>query len=95
MIYIVVASFFAADIFLTTLSIAGCGADQCDYTLQSNTVNVFLLFDAVVLLAVVALGLIRLRRGQSTWWLPAGGIVLVLIGAVIAHQVSHIALPVP
>lgn len=94
-IYIVVALFFAADIFLTTLSIAGCGTDQCDYTLQSNTVNVFLLFDAAVLLAVFALGLIRLRRGQSTWWLPAGGIVLVLIGAAIAHQVSHIALPVP
>jgi hypothetical protein len=94
-IHIVVALFFAADIFLTTLSIAGCGSDQCDYTLQSNTVNSFLLFDAAVLLAVFVLGLIRLRQGQSTWWLPAGGIALVLIGAAIAHQVSHIALPVP
>lgn len=94
-IHILVALFFAADIFLTSLSVAGCGPDQCDYTLQWNTVQAFLVFDAVVLLAVFVLGLIRLRRGRSTWWLPAGGIALVLIGAAIAHQVSHIALPVP
>ncbi|MFK3676856.1 hypothetical protein ACI2IP_03960 [Microbacterium sp. NPDC090218] len=94
-IHIIVALFFAADVWLTTLSIAGCGTDQCDDTLQSNTVNAFLLFDVVVLLAVFVLGLIRRGRGRSTWWLPAGGIALVLIGAAIAHQVSDIALPVP
>lgn len=94
-IFLVVAPFSGAEIWLTSLSVAGCGPDQCDYTLQWNTVQAFLVFDAVVVIAVVVLGLIRRHRGARTWWIPGGGIALVLIGAAVAFQVSNIALPVP
>jgi len=94
-VFVVAALFFAAAIWLTSLSVAGCGPDQCDYTLQWNTVQVFLVFDAVVLIGVVVVGLIRRSRGAATWWIPGGGLVLVVIGAAVAFQVSNIALPVP
>lgn len=94
-IFIVWALYSAASVFMSTLSIAGCGSVPCDYELQLLTVNTFLAVDAVLVIGLSVLFTILQYRDLRSWWVPATGILITFIAWVVAHELSRIALFLP
>lgn len=90
-VYIAASLWFAATVYLTTLSIAGCGT-SCNFDLQSWTVNTFLLIDLLLAAATATVYIRRRRSGLTAWWIPAGGIAFIGLAALIALLLSRVAL---
>lgn len=86
----VVAGIAWISVWLRQLEAPGC-AQECNGELLLRTIDIT---GWTILGVVVAstIGTITLRRHRWVWSIPTGGLVIVLIGAVIAHQLCSQAL---
>ena len=66
-------------------------APSCDYALLYNSTITF-AWVAFTLVTAVAVALVLARSRRSQWMFPVAGVVLTLIGAVVANHLSDIAL---
>ncbi|WP_226533131.1 hypothetical protein [Microbacterium paraoxydans] len=84
-----VAGALIAFVYFKRIYIPQCDL-QCNFVLLDATGNIFAIF---AVLLFVAVGVLQLTLpGPSRWWLPAGGITLTVVGAIVANYVSENAL---
>lgn len=91
-IFIAMSLLLPCCLFVLHLGAAGCG-ETCDSTTTWWTPLTFFAFDGILFAAVMPLYLLRAKRWERTWWIPAGGILLLAVGALIAYLVIRIAIP--
>jgi hypothetical protein len=90
-----VSLFAVAVTFLDGLSVGPC-VSTCDYDLKWFA---FALTPVVALTAfvvvIVGLGVLRFRRSHLlTWWIPAAGLVVVMVALFISRNAADIAMRV-
>ena len=86
---IVVAGVASALVWFREISIPHC-SQSCDFELLSQTSVVFGVI-AVGLVVVAGAGLVLVRSFSWSWAIPAVGIVVTLVGAIIANHLSDVA----
>lgn len=89
-ILILLALISAFAVWFRAMSIPHCG-QRCDFTTLYWTPIVFVIFAAVVIIAVMVLSWVFSSRRRA-WWIPLGGIVVTLAAAQVAQVVSDRAL---
>jgi len=82
-----VATFF---VWFRAISTPHC-APNCDFALLYNSTITF-AWVAFTLVTAVAVALVLARSRPSQWMFPIAGMVLTLIGALVANYLSDIAL---
>ena len=98
-VQMLVAAIASLYIFLQRMGVAGCGA-ECNYTLLKLAGDGFFVVAVVLTAATGAFLLVlpRRRRGNARGrdtWIPALGIGLVLVSAVVASLLIDAAIDVP
>ncbi|MBG6060069.1 hypothetical protein RCH16_003526 [Cryobacterium sp. MP_M5] len=73
-------------------NVDACGFSRhCDFDLLTRSVFVTpLAAVGALLIEGVAVALL-VRRGSRIWWVPAVGIVVVIVGYVVAHVLNAVA----
>lgn len=79
-----------ATIWLRQLEVPGCG-QECNGELLLRTIEVS-GWAALAIVVVSTAAVVALGRQRWVWTLPVVGLVTILIGAAIAHQLCNLAL---
>ena len=77
-------------VYLLRISIPHCG-DQCDFSGIQRTCEFYVWSTVAVVLLSGAL-LVLARRARFSWLIPSAGIVLVVVGAVVATHITNLAM---
>lgn len=90
-IHLLISVASAIIIWARIFEVAGC-SDQCDYPLVGSSTRTYWWMDLLV--SIVAVGsYIHFRtRIRRSWIIPSSGILLVLVGFLIANNVLNGAL---
>ena len=91
-VFIALSVLLPSYLFVLHLGAAGCG-ETCDGTTTWWTTLIFFVFDGILFAAVMPLYILRAKRWERGWWIPAGGILALTIGALFSYVVIRIAIP--
>lgn len=90
-IYGLLVLFFALDVWLRIFGADQCG-DACRGDLLNNTVGIFVAAEMLLFVILIAPFVLLRTRSKPSWWIPAAGIAVTLIGVNIAYAQIAIAL---
>ncbi len=80
----------SVSVWFRVISIPHCGL-ACDGALLTTTSSAY-AWSCAAVVAAATISLVLLRGWWHRWIIPSGAIVAVVVGAVIAHHLSDIAL---
>jgi hypothetical protein len=78
--------------FMEQFNVDACGFSRhCDFDLLTRSAFVTPLAAVGALLVEGVAVTLLVRRGSRIWWVPAVGIVVVIVGYVVAHVLNAVA----
>lgn len=78
--------------FVSHMGAAACG-DACDTATSWSAVTAFTAFDGILFVAVMVPFTLSAKRWKRSWPIPATGLAVLLVGALISYVVIRIAIP--
>lgn len=91
-VFIALSMLLPFSLFLLHLGAAACG-DSCDTETSWSAVAAFTVFDGILFVAVMVPFALSAKRWKRSWPIPAAGLAVLLVGAVISYVVIRIAIP--